>query len=69
MAKLSMVKYGFFVLALLPFCQQASAQQCSINLNYGVIIDPKHIRIVEQAQTQVQINRPNITKGLIKLDF
>ncbi len=32
------------------------AQQCSINLNYGVIIDPSHIRILEQGQTQVQIN-------------
>ncbi|WP_291615117.1 YggN family protein [Colwellia sp.] len=40
----------------LPFYQQAYAQQCSINLNFGVIIDPKHIRIVEQGKTLVQIN-------------
>ncbi len=59
MANLSRVKYGCFAVALLPFAQQAYAQQCSINLNYGVIIDPKHIRIVEKAQTQVQINNSN----------
>lgn len=32
------------------------AQQCSIHFNYGVIIHPKHIRMVEHGQTQVQIN-------------
>ena len=55
-AKKSVLKSSFFALALMPFYQQAYAQQCSINLNYGVIIDPKHIRIVEKAKTQVQIN-------------
>ncbi|WP_245560574.1 YggN family protein [Colwellia piezophila] len=40
----------------MPFSQLAYAQECSINLNYGLIINPKHIRIVEQGQTQVQIN-------------
>ncbi len=59
MPNLSIVKYGTFAIALLPIAQQAYAQQCSINLNYGVIIDPKHIRIVEKAQTQVQINNTN----------
>lgn len=44
------------VIALLAFSQQVFAQQCSINLNYGVIIDPKHIRIIEKGQTKVQIN-------------
>ncbi|TMM46828.1 DUF2884 family protein [Colwellia ponticola] len=41
---------------LILFCQQVYAQQCSINLNYGVIIGPKHIRIVDKGRTQVQIN-------------
>ena len=56
MTKHSPMKGAFFVLALLPLSQQVFAQDCSINLNYGVIIDPLHIRIVEQGLTQVQIN-------------
>ncbi|TWX72861.1 DUF2884 family protein [Colwellia sp. C1TZA3] len=34
----------------------ANAQQCDINFNYGVIIDPAHLRIVSQGQTYVQVN-------------
>jgi hypothetical protein len=34
----------------------ANAQQCDINFNYGVIIDPDHLRIVNQGQTYLQIN-------------
>lgn len=64
MADISRLKYCSLAIAILPFCQQAYAQQCSINLNYGVIIDPKHIRIVEQGQTQVQIN--NTTQLFIR---
>jgi hypothetical protein len=59
MTKSSVIKYGSLALALLPFSQQVNAQQCSINLNYGVIIDPKHIRIVDEGQTKVQINNTN----------
>jgi len=32
------------------------AKQCSVNFNYGVIIDPSHIRIVDMGQTVIQIN-------------
>ena len=56
MANKSVLKSNFFALAFMLFSQQAYAQQCSINLNYGVIIDPKHIRIVDEGKTQVQIN-------------
>jgi len=56
MVRISIPKYCSLAIALLVFFPQAYAQQCSINLNYGVIIDPKHIRIVEKGQTQVQIN-------------
>jgi hypothetical protein len=52
----SLLKYSFVALIIMPFYQQAHAQQCSINLNYGVIIDPKHIRIVDKGKTKVQIN-------------
>jgi hypothetical protein len=38
------------------FAQVSHAQQCSIHLNYGVIIDPNNIRIVEKSKTQLQIN-------------
>ncbi len=57
MNKKFIIKFASLSLGLLSLGQQASAQQCSINLNYGVIIDPKHIRIVEKGQTQVQINK------------
>lgn len=56
MNNISKIKYCSLFLATLPFYQQAYAQQCSINLNYGIIIDPKHIRIVDEGKTQVQIN-------------
>jgi hypothetical protein len=32
------------------------AKQCSINFNYGVIIDPNHIRMIDLDKTIVQIN-------------
>ncbi|MFT5635050.1 MAG: hypothetical protein ACI89T_000481 [Cognaticolwellia sp.] len=38
------------------FISVANAQQCDINFNYGVIIDPDHLRIISQGQTYVQIN-------------
>ncbi|MFB0979449.1 MAG: DUF2884 family protein [Alteromonadaceae bacterium] len=34
----------------------ASAQQCDINFNYGVVINPSHVRIMQKSQTFVQIN-------------
>jgi len=56
MSLISKLKYSSALLIPLSFSQQGYAQQCSINLNYGVIIAPKHIRIVEQGKTHVQIN-------------
>ncbi|WP_448211014.1 YggN family protein [Colwellia sp. MEBiC06753] len=38
------------------FATTASAEQCNVNFNYGVIIDPNHIRILERGITFVQIN-------------
>ena len=32
------------------------AKQCSVNFNYGVIIDPSHIRMIDMGQTVIQIN-------------
>jgi len=34
----------------------ALATQCSVNLNYGVIINPSHIRIIDGGVTVMQIN-------------
>lgn len=45
-----------FLLFSASLYQQAEAQQCPIHLNYGVIIAPKHIRMVDKGQTHVQIN-------------
>lgn len=50
---------AFFARSLLATCfyvGAANAQQCDINFNYGVIIDPAHVRIVNNGQTYVQIN-------------
>ena len=50
---------AFMARSLLVTClcmSAANAQQCDINFNYGVIIDPDHLRIVSQGQTYVQIN-------------
>lgn len=35
------------------------AEQCSVNFNYGVIIDPDHIRMIDHGKTVVQINDEN----------
>lgn len=35
---------------------KVQAAKCSINFNYGVIIDPSHVRMIERGQTRVQIN-------------
>jgi hypothetical protein len=56
MALKSAIYFFFIVFTTFFFSSQAYAQQCSINLNYGVIIDPKHIRIVDKGKTQIQIN-------------
>lgn len=37
----------------------AQAEQCSVNFNYGVIIDPHHLRIIDHGKTVVQINGEN----------
>jgi hypothetical protein len=34
----------------------AQADQCSVHFNYGVIIDPSHIRMIDHGKTVVQIN-------------
>ncbi|PCH97950.1 MAG: hypothetical protein COB83_00605 [Gammaproteobacteria bacterium] len=54
------------MLKILPILLLASlssfdskAKQCSVNFNYGVIIDPNHIRMIDMGQTVVQINGGN----------
>jgi len=45
-------------LILLCFIQQTSyAQNCSVNFNYGIVIDPKNIRMLDQGMTYIQINQ------------
>jgi len=51
------------LLSLLLFTSLTSfgiqAEQCSVNFNYGVIIDPNHIRMIDHGNTIVQINNEN----------
>jgi len=44
------------VITLILSTNIAMAEQCSINFNYGVIIDPTHVRMIERGKTRVQIN-------------
>jgi hypothetical protein len=37
-------------------CSNVIAKQCDVNFNYGVVIDPHHIRMLDHHQTYVQIN-------------
>ncbi|MFT5758542.1 MAG: hypothetical protein ACI9LM_003284 [Alteromonadaceae bacterium] len=40
-------------------CSNVIAKQCDVNFNYGVVIDPQHIRMLEHDKTYVQINGQN----------
>lgn len=43
-------------LAALLYCTSTYAAHCDVNFNYGVVIDPSHLRIIKHGQTLVQIN-------------
>lgn len=45
-----------FLLASLFIATPVAAKQCNINFNYGVVIDPTHIRMLDHGKTFVQIN-------------
>lgn len=45
-----------FISLILFFSFNAEAKQCSVNLNYGVVITPSHIRIIDESKTILQIN-------------
>ncbi len=47
---------AFFIGLLLLPNSQVYALHCDVNFNYGVVIDPSHLRIIEHGQTLVQIN-------------
>jgi DNA-binding transcriptional regulator GbsR (MarR family) len=47
---------SFLAFALTTYSGAGLATECDVNFNYGVVINPKHIRIVEHGQTRVQIN-------------
>jgi len=38
------------------FIAPSHAEQCDINLNYGIVIDPGHVRIIDEDKTYLQIN-------------
>jgi len=43
-------------LAALFSSTHVKAEHCNVNFNYGVVIDPNHLRILKDGQTHVQIN-------------
>ncbi len=51
--------FALFAIASVCFCSNVIAAQCDINFNYGVVIDPEHVRILEHSKTHVQINGKN----------
>ncbi len=51
-----MAKIFALLLFIALFSSNSLAEQCSVNFNYGVIIDPSHIRMIEHGKTVVQIN-------------
>jgi len=54
-----MIKKLSLILFTCAFPFNSMAEQCSVNFNYGVIIDPNHIRMIEDSRTVVQINGEN----------
>lgn len=48
-----------FTLLSSLFTLNANATKCDINFHHGIIIDPSHIRILDQGLTIVQINNDN----------
>ncbi|MBU2926423.1 DUF2884 family protein [Colwellia sp. 1_MG-2023] len=51
-----MTKLYILLICTSLFSFNSAAKQCSVNFNYGVIIDPNHIRIIDRSRTIVQIN-------------
>ena len=39
-------------------CAAANAAPCNININHGIVINPKHIRVLDHDRTILQINTP-----------
>jgi hypothetical protein len=44
------------LLLISVFSFNSYAEQCSVHFNYGVIIDPNHIRMIDHGKTVVQVN-------------
>lgn len=53
---LNMRKLPFLLLAAGCVSAQSLAAHCNVNFNYGVVIDTKHVRILDRGQTYVQFN-------------
>ena len=47
---------GYLIILGSLFCNTTFAKQCSVNFNYGIVIDPNHIRMLDHGKTYVQIN-------------
>ena len=45
----------FPLFSISVFCNAVFAESCDINFKHGVIIDPKHVRLLTQGSTYIQI--------------
>jgi hypothetical protein len=52
------IKHVLFITSSLLFINSAFAEQCNIDINYGVVITDDQIRILDQGKTYLQINGP-----------
>ncbi len=48
--------YPLVILTAAMTSSSAFAKNCNVNFNYGVVIDPSHVRILDHGQTYVQFN-------------
>jgi DUF2884 family protein len=54
---INLMKINHFVfISANLFSANAISAHCDVNFNYGVVIDPSHLRIIKHGQTLVQIN-------------
>ncbi|WP_286262370.1 YggN family protein [Thalassotalea atypica] len=54
-----MNKFSLLVCCSAFTITSAFAEHCNVNFNYGVVIDPTHVRILDHGQTYVQFNENN----------
>jgi hypothetical protein len=68
---MKILRKSVLIASVLTGMHSASAEQCTVNFNYGVVIAPAQVRILQESQTYVQINENKqlfVLGRLIQLD-